>query len=80
MDRFSTSEIFYNLKSNKTVCTTEFGGNLIDAVEGFGYVFTLAGKFVHEICYKICKQATRKQKLLVRNAGLSELKFQLLRS
>ena len=60
--------------------TTEFGGNLIDAVEGFGYVFTSAGKFVQEIFHKICKQATRKQKLGVRNASLSELKFQLLGS
>ena len=61
---------------------TEFGGNLIDAVEGFGYVFTSpsAGKFVHEIFHKICKQATRKQKLGVRNASLTKLKFQLLGS
>ena len=60
--------------------TTKIDDSLIDAVEGFGYLFTSAGKFMHEICHKICKQAMRKQKLRVRNAGLSELKFQLLGS
>ena len=43
----------------KALHTTEFGCNLIDAVEGFGYVFTSKGKFVHKIFHKICKQQCR---------------------